>query len=153
MTFIIDNIIWFALLAGIIIVTLVAYAVKILVAVKQQSNAKNAVIKERVDNINLSIKTICEATIQQQCSISEATIRIITLLQVHPTLAGQFDSGLTHMNAFYRDIEHHPILENRKSTPKNVLRKLDDEREDLEAQYESKILKELEWLKGQNRLC
>ena len=152
MTFIIDNIIWFALLAGIIIFALGAYAVTILLAVKKQSDAKKAVIQGRVDSINQSIKTICEATIQQQCSISEATIRIITLLQVHPTLAGQFDSDLSHMNSFYQDIEHHPILENRKTTPKNILRKLDDEREDLEAQYESKILKELEWLKEQDRL-
>ena len=149
MTFIIENIIWFIALACLIVAGLGFYALTLLLKLKKQETAKSNIIKERADNINQSIKTICEATLQQQCSISEATVRVITLLQVHPILTGRFDAELKQTNQFYTDIEHHPILENRKKTPKKVVRKLDLEREELEAKYESKILQELKWLKEQ----
>lgn len=149
MTFIIENIIWFVVLAVLIVSGLGYYAASLLYKVRQQEQARNDVINERAENINQSIKTICEATLQQQCSISEAAVRIITLLQVHPTLSGKHDDNLKHTKQFFKDIEHHPILENRKNTAKKVVRKLDLEREELEAKCESKILAELQWLRDQ----
>lgn len=151
MEFIISNIVIVSLIAGLIVIVLSTYAGLLVVKLKRQQISKSKVINERVDNINLSIKTICDATLQQQCSISEATIRIITLLQVHPLLSGKYDQQLLQMNRFYIDIEHHPILENRNKTPKNVLFKLDLQREQLESDYESKVLKELEWLQSTYR--
>jgi hypothetical protein len=150
MTFLLENVLWFAIAGAIVIVALGIYAGLLLGKLKKQNDAKNSVLNERVKNINLSINTICDATAQQQCSISEATVRIVTLLQVHPLLAGKYDEQLPQMNNFYKAIEHHPILENRKNTPKKVLHKLDQEREDLEAQYETQILSELKWLRGKN---
>lgn len=148
MEFVIDNIVVVFMMAGLIIIGLSGYAVLLMLKVKRQQEAKSRAINERIDNIDVSIKTICDATIQQQCSISEATIRIITLLQVHPMLAGKYDHQLQQMNKFYNEIEHHPILENRKNTPKKVLFKLDSQREQLETDYESTILKELKWLQS-----
>ena len=81
--------------------------------------------------------------------MSEATVRLVTLLQLHPFVRGKYDENLENMHSFFHEIEHHPILENRKSTPKKVLMKLDLEREELESQYENKILSELKWLKEQ----
>lgn len=149
MTFIIEHLVWFISLSLLIIVVLGYYALSLMLKVKKQEQAKSNAINDRADNINQSIKTICDATLQQQCSISEATVRVISLLEVHPILAGKYDEKLPKTNQFFKDIEHHPILANRKKTPKHVVRKLDLEREDLEAKYESKILAELEWLSQQ----
>ena len=148
MQFIIDNIVAVALCGVLIILALTGYAGVIIIKLKQQKDKKNKVINKRIDNIDVSIKTICDATMQQQCSISEATIRIITLLQIHPILAGKYDLQLQQMNKFYKEIEHHPILENRQNTPNKELFKLDLQREQLEADYETLILKELEWLQS-----
>ena len=149
MSFIIEHIAWFITTALLIIAGLGYYALSLVLKVRKQEQAKSSIVNDRADNINQSIKTICDATLQQQCSISEATVRVITLLQVHPILAGKYDQQLQQTNQFFKDIEHHPILASRKKTPKHVVRKLDLEREDLEAKYESKILAELEWLSQQ----
>ena len=136
-------------LGGLIIIGLAAYAGKLLLALKKQTETHEKIQSSRLKSIGTSITTICDATLQQQCSVSEATIRIVTLMQLHPALKGKFDEELSQMQAFYNKIEHHPILENRKQTPKKVLHKLDAEREELEAQFESSILEELDWLRTQ----
>lgn len=147
--FIEQNIQWLLLVALATIFSLSAYAFKLVFKLKQQSKTISSINSDRALNISKSIKTICEATIQQQCSVSEATVRLVTLLQLHPFVRGKYDENLENMHSFYQEIEHHPILENRKSTPKKVLMKLDLEREELESQYENKILSELKWLKEQ----
>ena len=149
LTFIEDNILWLGLLALAIIIGLAVYALQLVIKLKKQSDTISSINNERATNIVESIKTICDATIQQQCSISEASVRLVALLQLHPSISGKYDDQLSNMINFYNKIQHHPILENRQNTPKKIIRKLDLEREELESQYENKILTELEWLKSQ----
>lgn len=87
--------------------------------------------------------TIIKATLQQQCGISEATVRVRGLLNALEDPDLEFKRHLPEADSFFQKIEHHPILEARKKLPKDKLRKLDQEREELEAQFESAILAEI----------
>jgi len=150
MTDFITHNLWILVIIAIAIVAaLASYAVVLLQRLKKQTKNIQNIQDDRLLSMKTSITTICDATLQQQCSVSEATVRIVNLIQLHTRLTAQFKDRLPKSHEFYQKIEHHPILDNRKQTPKNVLRKLDAEREELESLYESDILKELQWLKEQ----
>ena len=134
--------------AILIIAVLGFYAGKLLFQLKQQQARQAAARQERVDNITLSIRTIALAMEQQQCDLSEGVIRLCNLLDAIPLLPqpdypGQYPA----IHGLYDAIKHYPTHEARNQLTKQERRKQDKERENIAAQYESEILKELQPLK------
>lgn len=150
MAFFEQNLVTIIVLALITILALTSYAIILVVKLRKQQAQVKSIKDARLDNIWVSITTICDATLQQQCNISEAAVRIIGLLEASAELNQKFESELVTVSQFFKAIEHHPILQNRKSTAKPILEKLDAEREEMESLYETRILKELDWLRKQN---
>ena len=142
-------------IGGIIIAGLAFYAGRLLYLLKRQGQqqaqrqaekARQAQRQQAEYNqkILLSINTIVRATQQKQCELSEASIRICVLLQrlaldPLPDFAGLYPA----LHDFYQQIHHHPTHEARKSYPKNEIRQLDLQREQLEQEFASSIGKEL----------
>lgn len=141
---IIDNSLILVLVALLIIASLATYAGILLARLKHQKKIQDARHQARRQDILFSVVTIIKATLQQQCGISEATVRVRGLLNALEDPQLEFKRHMPEAERFFLNIEHHPILEARKKLPKDKLRKLDQEREELEAQYESTILTEIE---------
>ncbi|BDX04487.1 DUF2489 domain-containing protein [Planctobacterium marinum] len=133
-----------SLIAAAIILSLAGYAGHLVYKLHQQKVRVKSVNAARLKDITESLDVIARATLQQQCGISEAVIRIRGLLDALSVQELNFQQLLPHSAQFYLKIQHHPILSARKKLNKLQLLKLDAEREELEAQWEQRILKELE---------
>ena len=115
---------------------------------REQKVKQDSVRSTRVRNISESIQTIAFAMSQQQCDLSEGCIRLYKLLEAlpidpHPKYAEIYPN----VYSLYDQIKHMPTHEQRMQQPKIERRKMDLEREELESQLESSILKEIEQLK------
>ncbi|MDN4502303.1 DUF2489 domain-containing protein [Alteromonadaceae bacterium BrNp21-10] len=136
------------ILAIIIIAALAFYAGRLLFQLNKQTNEQNAVRNTRIANISESIQTIAFAMSQQQCDLSEGCIRLYKLLEAVPvTPRPDYASIYSNLYALYDQIKHMPTHEERQQQSKNERRKMDLQREELEAKLESNILKEIEQLK------
>ena len=132
----------------VIIASLAFYAGRLLFLLNQQASAQKAVRKSRIGNISESIQTIAFAMSQQQCDLSEGCIRLYKLLEAlpidpHP----QYATIYPNIYSLYEQIKHMPTHEQRQQQSKAERRKMDMQREELESQLESSILKEIEQLK------
>lgn len=140
---------FFIFTALLIIVGLGFYAGKLLFQLKQQKQRQAKARQDRVDNITLSIRTIALAMEQQQCDLSEGVIRLCNLLDAIPLLPQPDYPGLyPAIHGLYDSIKHYPTHEARNQLTKQERRKQDRERENIAAQYETDILKELQTLKS-----
>ncbi|MCC2607222.1 DUF2489 domain-containing protein [Planctobacterium marinum] len=146
MTFVAEHFYLLVTLAFIVVAGLSGYAVYLLMALRRQTREKQRKIEQREQDIITSIITIIQATLQQQCGISEAVLRVINLCDLLDNEKYPLDGQLPETRGFFEKIRHHPILDARKQLPKKTLQQLDIEREELEAQFESKIVKELQLL-------
>jgi len=136
-----------AVLSGIallIIIGLGFYAGKLLFLLKQQKSRQEAARQSRIANITDSIIVIAKAMDQQQCDLSEGVIRIVNLLNALPIKAPpDFKAKYPHIHALFTEVSGFAILEARQQLPKSERKKQDIAREQIESEYESKVLAEL----------
>ncbi|MBW8190068.1 DUF2489 domain-containing protein [Neiella marina] len=146
-------------LASAIIAGLAIYAGKLLWQLYQQQQTqrqrqaqaiaqKHQQIVKKNKSLWQSIDTICRAAQQGQCCTSEAAIRLCVLLgHLHfdgeqPNLATRFPG----IHGLHAAIKHHPTHDARKSYSKKEIRKLDQEREQFEQEFEAQVQHDLHQL-------
>lgn len=136
-----------AVLTGVallIILGLGFYAGKMLFLLKQQKARQEATRQSRVENITESLVLIAKAMEQQQCDISEGVIRIVNLLNALPIVEQpDYKTKYPHIYALFTEVSGFAILEERQKLSKAERRKQDIAREQIESEYESKVLSEL----------
>jgi hypothetical protein len=133
--------------AVLIVAGLGFYAGSLLSKVKAQKDARNKKTQDRVDTITLSIQTIAKAVSQQQCNLSEASIRLYHLLEAIPVNnKPDYSHAYPSIYALYEQVKDLPTHQARKEQSKLETRKQDMKREEIEAQLESKILLEMQSL-------
>ena len=141
-----------AVLSGIavlIILGLGFYAGKLLFLLKQQKAKQEATRKSRVHNITESVVLIAKAMEQQQCELSEGVIRIVNLLNALPLVTPpDFKAQYPQIHALFTEVSGFAILEARQKLSKSERRKQDMAREQIESEYESKVLAELPQLQA-----
>jgi len=135
-----------AIVAGLLIILgLGFYAGKLLFLLKQQNARQKAARDGRIDTITESIVVISKAMQQQQCDLSEGAIRICKLLNALPLEAPpEYKTKFPHIYALYVEISGFAILEERRKLPLKERRKQDVAREQIESEYETKVLAELD---------
>ena len=135
-------------LALAVIAGLSFYAGKLLFQLKQQNAQKEQRRQQRIDDILFSVHTIAKATEQQQCDLSEASIRLCNLMDALPLLQEtDFSQRFPALYELYDSIKHMPTHEARKALKRNERMKMDLQREELEAKLETRILRELAQIK------
>lgn len=136
-----------AVLSGIallIIIGLGFYAGKLLFLLKQQKAQQEATRTGRVKTISESIALIAKAMEQQQCDLSEGVIRIVNLLNALPLVEPpNYKAQYPHIHSLFIEVSGFAILEARQKLTKVERRKQDLAREQIESEYESKVLAEL----------
>lgn len=144
----------FAIIAVVIILALAFYAgmllnkikmhkAKALKAEQAQAEFKQQKIQERNNNIVESIRFIAKATLQKQCNVSEAAIRLTVLLETLQLekavdIAGDYPA----LTAMFEKVKDMPTHEERKARPVKEIKILDVRRELFEAEMEEAIIKE-----------
>ncbi|MDA7746375.1 DUF2489 domain-containing protein [Psychromonas sp.] len=145
------------ILAGIAVVVIIALAfyagfllnkiktqkTQALKAEQAQAEAKQQKIQDRNNNIVESIRFIAKATMQKQCNVSEAAIRLTVLLETlqleQPIdIAGNYPA----LTAMFEKVKDMPTHDERKSRPVKEIKILDVRRELFEAEMEEEIIKE-----------
>ncbi len=131
-------------IALLIILGLGFYAGKLLFLLRQQRERQDEVRRTRIASIAESIILISKAMEQQQCEISEGVIRIVNLLNALP-LIEPVDVKLSYpqIHALFVEVSGFAVLEARQKLPKSERRKQDEAREQIESEYESRVLAEL----------
>lgn len=135
-----------AIVAGLLIILgLGFYAGKLLFLLKQQNARQKAARDSRIDNITESIDVISKAMQQQQCDLSEGAIRICKLLNALPLeTPPDYKAKFPQIYALYVEISGFAILDDRKKLPLKERRKQDIAREQIESEYETKVITELD---------
>ena len=136
-------------IALLIIIGLGFYAGKLLFLLKQQKAQQEATRYGRVKSISESIALIAKAMEQQQCELSEGVIRIVNLLNALPLVEPpNYKAQYPHIHSLFIEVSGFAILEARQKLTKAERRKQDLAREQIESEYESKVLAELRALQA-----
>jgi hypothetical protein len=136
------------LVAFAVVAVLAFYAGSLLFKLRAQQQLRNEKTQKRVDNISQSIQTIAKALDQQQCNLSEGVVRLFHLLEALPIKdKPDFSQQFKGLYSLYAQVKDLPTHEARKQQTKKVTIQQDLQREELEAQLESQILKEVSVLK------
>ncbi|MAJ70530.1 MAG: hypothetical protein CL584_13225 [Alteromonadaceae bacterium] len=80
---------------------------------------------------------------QQQCNVSEGTIRICRLLRALPEEARDYAGEYPAIHTLFTEVSGFAILEDRKALSKQQRFNEDKAREAIEEQHETPVLKEL----------
>ncbi|GGP47760.1 DUF2489 domain-containing protein [Shewanella saliphila] len=136
------------IIALLIIIALAAYATHLLLTLKRRTEAnqkaqaeRQAKAEERRQQILTDIRYIAAAMLEDRCELSEGVVRIGKLfdaLSMSEQVAGDFPNLFVH----YDIIRDHPIMDARKTLPKQQRMKYDLERMKSEAELEQVILDE-----------
>ena len=134
-----------AIIVGILIILgLGFYAGKLMFLLKQQNARQKAARDARIANITESVIVISKAMQQQQCDLSEGAIRICNLLNALPLQSPpDYRSDFPHIHKLFIEISGFAVLEERKKLSPAEKRKQDSAREQIESDYESLVLSEL----------
>jgi hypothetical protein len=136
------------LVAFAVVAVLAFYAGSLLFKLRAQQQLRNEKTQKRVDNISQSIQTIAKALDQQQCNLSEGVVRLFHLLEALPIKdKPDFSQEFKGLYSLYAQVKDLPTHEARKEQTKKVTKQQDLQREELEAQLDSQILKEVSVLK------
>ncbi|GGF64595.1 DUF2489 domain-containing protein [Alteromonas lipolytica] len=127
----------------LIIAALGVYAGKLVFQLQQQNARQKAAREQRLVVMFESIHTIARAMQQQQCNVSEGTIRICRLLKALPEEAKDYAEQYPAIHTLFTEVSGFAILEDRKALSKSQRHAEDKAREALEEQHESTVLKEL----------
>ena len=139
----------FLLVALSIVAVLAFYAGSLLFKLRTQQQLRNKKTQQRIDNISISIQTIAKALEQQQCNLSEGCIRLFHLLEALPLKdKPDFSKQFTGLYSLYEKVKDLPTHDDRKSQTKRETQHQDLQREELESQMESQILKDVSVLKS-----
>lgn len=134
--------------ALVVILGLGVYAGKLLFLLKQQGIRQDKAKNSRISSITESVILIAKAMEQQQCDLSEGVVRIVNLLNALPlNEPPDFKATYPHTYALFVEISGFAVLEARQKLSKQERRKQDQAREQIESEYESKVLDELPKLK------
>lgn len=139
----------FLLVAIIIVAGLTFYTGLLLFKLRAQQQLRNQKTQKRIHNISESIQTIAKALDQQQCNLSEGCIRLFHLLEALPVEnKPDFSLQYTGLYSLYDKVKDLPTHEIRKTQSKSETKKQDLQREELEAELETQILKDVSVLKS-----
>ena len=139
----------FLLVAIIIVAGLTFYTASLLFKLRAQQQLRNQKTQKRIHNISESIQTIAKALDQQQCNLSEGCIRLFHLLEALPVKnKPDFSLQYTGLYSLYDKVKDLPTHEIRKTQSKSETKKQDLQREELEAELETQILKDVSVLKS-----
>jgi len=110
---------------------------------KNQAEFKKQKIQERNDNIVESIRFIAKATMQKQCNVSEAAIRLTVLLEtLQLPQPVNITADYPALSAMFEKVKDMPTHEERKNHPVKEIKMMDIKREVFEAEMEDEIIKE-----------
>lgn len=138
----------FLLIALSIIAGLGFYAGSLLFKLRTQQQLRKQKTHNRINSISQSIQTIAKALEQQQCNLSEGSIRLFHLLEALPVKdKPDFSQKFTGVYSLYDQVKELPTHETRKLQTKRETKQQDLQREELEAQMASQILKDVSVLK------
>lgn len=134
--------------ALLIIAVLAYYAGKMLFLLNQQKKKSANNKQQRIERILESLQTISKAVEQQQCNLSEASIRLYHLHESLP-VENKADYATTYPGLYelYMRVSDLPTHEARQQLSRQALRLQDTAREESEAELESQILHEVAKLK------
>jgi hypothetical protein len=139
----------FLLVAIFIVAGLTFYTGSLLFKLRAQQQIRNQKTQKRIHNISESIQTIAKALDQQQCNLSEGCIRLFHLLEALPVKnKPDFSLQFTGLYSLYDKVKDLPTHEIRKTQSKSETKKQDLQREELEAELETQILKDVSVLKS-----
>jgi hypothetical protein len=138
----------FFLIALSVVAGLVFYAGSLIFKLRMQQKLRDQKTQQRIDNISQSIQTIAKALEQQQCNLSEGCIRLFHLLEALPLKdKPDFSKKFTGLYTLYAHVQDLPTHDDRKAQSKKEIKHQDLQREELEAQMETQILKDVSVLK------
>ncbi|MBM7072571.1 DUF2489 domain-containing protein [Shewanella sp. 202IG2-18] len=136
----------------IIIVSLTAYATKLMLQLRKQTQAKEQLkqqkheqAKAKKESILEDVRYIAAAMLEDRCELSEGVVRIARLFEVI-SLTEQVNVRYPMLYQHFEVIRKHPIMEHRKALQKRERMQLDMQRMKSEAALEAEILKEAESL-------
>jgi hypothetical protein len=139
----------FLLVAIFIVAGLTFYTGSLLFKLRAQQQIRNQKTQKRIHNISESIQTIAKALDQQQCNLSEGCIRLFHLLEALPVKnKPDFSLQFSGLYSLYDKVKDLPTHEIRKTQSKSETKKQDLQREELEAELETQILKDVSVLKS-----
>ena len=127
----------------LIIAALGVYAGKLVFQLQQQNARQKDAREKRLIVMFESIHTIARAMQQQQCNVSEGTIRICRLLRALPEEARDYASEYPAIHTLFTEVSGFAILDDRKVLSKQQRFNEDKAREAIEEQHETPVLKEL----------
>lgn len=139
---------WILALVGIVIIAVLAfYAGRMLGQLRRQITRQQELIAKRNERLHESIVTIAKAMEQDQCPLSEGSLRIVVLLD-HRVDQEKLDYAAKYpaLHDMYERIKHMPTHEARKQYPKTEIKKLDKEREGYEKELAEVILQDVRQL-------
>ncbi|GAB3026052.1 DUF2489 domain-containing protein [Bowmanella dokdonensis] len=133
-------------LAFLIVASLALYAGRLLFLLKRQNQQEKGNRLRREAHIRQSIRTIALAVEQQQCDLSEASIRLCVLME---NLSDREDYAALYpaLHELYSRVSHMPTHDAWKALSKADRRRMEMERQEHETELESRILKETHLLK------
>jgi len=138
----------FLLIALSIVAALAFYAGSLIFKLRTQQQSRHDKTQKRIENITQSIQTIAKALDQQQCNLSEGCARLFHLLEALPVKnKPDFSQQFTGLYSLYEQVKELPTHDVRKAQPKKQTKQQDLQREELEAQLETQILKDVAVLK------
>ncbi len=132
-----------SIIGAIIIITMVAYAVYLLLALQKQKKALTNARSARTERLKESVIIIAKAMQNGDCNHSEGVIRLKMLLE---PLGRKKLNAYTAMFQLYEVVMDMPTHQARRELKKNERMRLDLTRESAEAELEQKIKLELHQL-------
>jgi len=137
------------LVALAIIAGLSFYAGNLVLRLRTQQKLRKQKTRQRINKIFQSIQTIAKTLEQQQCNLSEGCIRIFHLLEALPVKnKPDYSQQFIGLYSLYNQVKDFPTHDVRKAQSKIETKKQDLQREELEAQLESQILRDVSVLKS-----
>lgn len=137
-----------AIAGAIIIVGLASYAGYLLLQLKKQKELqqqhRDLAIQKRNANIFESVDTICLATIQGQCDVSEAAIRLYNIMDyVQGNDRVDFDESYPATSELYHIVKDMPSGDARQEMKKQDRMRDNLTRQKAEARLNDAIIEEL----------
>ncbi|CAH0527315.1 DUF2489 domain-containing protein [Vibrio hippocampi] len=143
-----------AIVGGVIIAGLASYAGYLLLQLKKQQQLQQKHQKLAIDkrnaNIFESVDTICLATIQGQCDLSEAAIRLYNIMDyVQGESRIDFDQAYPALSELFHVVKEMPRGDARQSMNKKDRMRDNLTRHKAEGRLEAAIIEEVKQLQQQ----
>ncbi|MEF1288979.1 DUF2489 domain-containing protein [Vibrio sp. M260118] len=145
------NVTLLAIAGGVIILGLASYAGYLLLQVKKQKELQlqhqKLAIEKRNANIFESVNTLCLAGIQEQCDLSEISIRLYNIMDyVQGEERVDFDQEFPATSELFHIVKDMARGEERQNLPKQERMKQNLARHKAESRLQKSIVEELKKL-------